>query len=56
MVPLAAGFVLIVLIAVVVTLVDAARTTHWRAVAVRRRLSWERRNLASSNGHEGRRP
>jgi hypothetical protein len=39
MVALAAGFILIVLIAVVVTLVDAARSAHWRTVAVRRRLT-----------------
>ena len=51
MVALAAGFILIILIAVVVTLVDAARSAHWRTVAVRRRLSWERRNVALRSGH-----
>ena len=51
MVVLAAGFMVIILIAVVVTLVDAARSAHWRTVAVRRRLSWERRNVALRNGH-----
>jgi hypothetical protein len=56
MVALAAGFILIVLIAVVVTLVDAARSAHWRTVAVRRRLSWERRNVAPTDGHVGQRP
>jgi hypothetical protein len=55
MVALAAGLILIALIAVVVTLVDAARSAHWRSVAVRRRLSWERRNLAPSDGRVGRR-
>jgi hypothetical protein len=56
MVALAAGFILIILIAVVVTLVDAARSAHWRTVAVRRRLSWERRNVALRNGHVAQRP
>jgi len=56
MVVLAAGFMVIILIAVVVTLVDAARSAHWRTVAVRRRLSWERRNVALRNGRVAQRP
>jgi hypothetical protein len=56
MVALATGFILIILIAVVVTLVDAARSAHWRTVAVRRRLSWERRNVAPRHGQVAQRP
>ena len=56
MVALAAGLILIVLIAVVVTLVDAARSAYWRTVAVRRRLLWEQRNAAASDEYVGQRP
>ena len=45
-----AGLILIVLIAVVVTLVDAARSAYWRAVAVHRRLLWEGWNAAPGPG------
>jgi hypothetical protein len=44
--------ILIVLIAVTVTLVDAARSAYWRAVAVQRRLLWEEQNAAPGNGYE----
>ena len=44
MVVLAAGSILITLLALVVTLVDAARSAYWHGVAVERRLLWEQRN------------
>ena len=56
MVALAAGLILIALLAVVVTLVDAARSAYWRCVAVQRRLVWEERNAAVSDRYEGQRP
>lgn len=56
MVALAAGLILIVLIAIVVTLVDAARSAYWRAVAMHRRLLWEQRNAAPSDGYADQRP
>ena len=56
MVALAAGLILIALLAVVVTLVDAARSAYWRGVAVQRRLGWEERNAAVSDRYEGQRP
>ena len=56
MVALAAGLILIALLAVVVTLVDAARSAYWRGVAVQRRLVWEERNTAASDRYEGQRP
>ena len=56
MVAVATVFVLIALLTVGVTLVDAARSTYWRAVAVQRRLLWEERNAASGNGYRGQRP
>ena len=56
MVALAAGLILIVLLAVVVTLVDAVRSPYWRTVAVQRRLVWEERITAASERYEGQRP
>ena len=51
MVALAAGLILITLLALIVALVDAARSAYWHGVAVQRRLLWEQRNA-----DEGRRP
>jgi hypothetical protein len=56
MVAVATVFVLIALLAVGVTLVDAARSTYWRAVAVQRRLLWEERTTAPSDAYRGQRP
>ena len=56
MVALAAGLILITLLALIVARVDAARSAYWRTVAVRRRLLWERRNAAASDGYVGQRP
>ena len=47
MVALVAGLILIALVAVAVTLVDAAGAAYWRIVAAQRRLSWEEHNAAS---------
>ena len=56
MVALAAGLILIALLAVVVTLVDAARSTYWRGVAVQRRLVWEERNATARDRYQRQRP
>jgi hypothetical protein len=53
-VAIATGLILIVLLPVVIALVEAARTEHWRAVAVQRRMSWEQRNAAAVDGSQGR--
>jgi hypothetical protein len=45
--------ILIVLLPIVITLVDAARTEYWRSVAVQRRMSWEERNAAAVDGSRG---
>jgi hypothetical protein len=52
-VAIATGLILIVLLPIVITLVDAARTKHWRSVAVQRRMSWEERNAAAVDGSQG---
>ena len=51
MVAVATVFILIALLTVGVTLVDAARSTYWRAVAVQRRLLWEERTTAPSDAY-----
>jgi hypothetical protein len=56
MVALAAGLILIALLAVLVTLVDAARSAYWRGVAVQRRLLWEERNAVASGRYGSQRP
>ena len=56
MVALAAGLILIAVLSVAVTLVDAARSAYWRGVAVQRRLVWEERNAAAHDRYEGQRP
>ncbi|WP_214367344.1 hypothetical protein [Pseudonocardia sp. H11422] len=40
---IAVGFVLLIVIAVVVGILDAARTNAWRRVAAERRRTWELR-------------
>jgi hypothetical protein len=52
-VAIATGLILIVLLPVVIALVDAARTEHWRSVAVQRRMSWEERNAAAVDRSQG---
>jgi hypothetical protein len=52
-VAIATGLILIVLLPIVITLVDAARTEYWRSVAVQRRMSWEERNAAAVDGSRG---
>ena len=56
MVALATVLVLIALLTLGVTLVDAARSAHWRAIAVQRRVLWEERNTDSGDRYTRQRP
>jgi len=56
MVALATVLVLIALLTLGVTLIDAARSAHWRAIAVQRRMLWEERNTDSGDRYTRQRP